>query len=287
MSRGPKRRTIVFVDYSAMRDSFKDLMFPGHHHLPPENINFENMGRVLCSDDQEFIRINLYSGVPVELEWRDNSPFLNGIAAHPHEVFSAQRAMQTFDSLQQHINKSSFTKLHCGRMVSKRVQIKHGPAFQWAQDILAATSPNSMDDETKAFFDQAKELNSQAKAARIELSMRIMEIKEKKEIPSYLMGKYSHMMSNLLDERISFSEKGVDTLLTTDALEHCRNDAFDDAIIFSADEDFIPMVMAIQKTGRRVVHAFWNIRYNGFHLQTACDQSVLLGHEDISSFVSL
>ena len=59
------------------------------------------------------------------------------------------------------------------------------------------------------------------------------------------------------------------------------HDSFDDAVLFAADEDYIPLVEAVKRTGRRAIHAFWDVQNAGWPLQRACDRSVLLGREDL------
>jgi uncharacterized LabA/DUF88 family protein len=50
-------------------------------------------------------------------------------------------------------------------------------------------------------------------------------------------------------------EKGIDTAIVTDMIRLAWEDAWDVAVLASADADFIPAVDALQKKGLSVVHA--------------------------------
>lgn len=64
-------------------------------------------------------------------------------------------------------------------------------------------------------------------------------------------------------------EKGVDTALATDLIQAAIDNLFDDAILISADADFVPAVELVQnRTGKRVIHA--HIRPQGQELRNAC-----------------
>ena len=64
-------------------------------------------------------------------------------------------------------------------------------------------------------------------------------------------------------------EKGVDTALATDLIQAALDDLFDDAILISADADFVPAVELVQnRTRKRVIHAYF--RPLGQELRNAC-----------------
>lgn len=280
MSRGPKRRTMVFVDYSGLRDTLRQNQWLINGSRDFE-IDFEKLGILLCGPEREFIRLNLYTGTPVVVNEEADSFFMHGYKVHDHEAFVARKVQLAFQNLVRQVdNRSNYTSLYCGRMVLRRVTLKHGPAFEWAQKLFMALGSGQMDEETGSFFSKAKKLNFEAKNARDDLFKRIIEAKQKNIIPTDLMSEYSSRMSELIDEQLVFSEKGVDTKLTVSMMEHCMNDSFDDAILFAADEDYIPLVNAVKRTGRRVVHAFWDVRNIGWPLRRICDESILLGKND-------
>ena len=285
MARGPKRRTMVFVDYSALRDTLRKNSWLANHAGPHAELDFEKLGRVL-SGENEFIRLNLYTATPVEVEDRDDGQYMHNLFVHDHESYRAKIVQRTFHDLVRQVDgRSSFTDLHCGRMVLRRVQLKHGPAFEWAQNLFLASDQSAEGEETRDFFSKAAKLNAEAKSAREELSRRVIDMKNQGEIPPEMMSSYTWKLSELMDEQLDFTEKGVDTKLTVQMLEHCMHDSFDDAILFAADEDYIPLVEAVKRTGRRVIHAFWDVQNIGWQLRRVCDKSILLGKDDVADLL--
>jgi uncharacterized LabA/DUF88 family protein len=89
----------------------------------------------------------------------------------------------------------------------------------------------------------------------------------------------------LRDEAISFQEKGVDTLLTVEIMEGCLRDTFDVAILVAADENYVPLVEAVKRDGRRVVHAFLDVANFGRRLRLACDTFRVITEADLTGFV--
>ncbi len=89
----------------------------------------------------------------------------------------------------------------------------------------------------------------------------------------------------LRDEAISFQETGVNTLLTVEMTEGCLRDTFDVAILFAADEDYVPLVEAVKRDGRRVVHAFLDVPDFGRRLRLACDYCRVVTEADLGQFV--
>ncbi|MBU2503130.1 NYN domain-containing protein [bacterium] len=283
MARGPQRRTMVFVDYSALRDTLKKNPHLAGDAGPFAEIDFEKLGRLLAGEDREFIRLNLYTATPVEAEDRDDGPYMHNLRVHEHEAYRARAVQRTFQDLVRQVDgRSSFTDLHCGRMVLRRVQLKHGPAFEWAKDLFAASGQGK---EAMDFFLKAADLNARARGAREELGRRVIQLKEQGLIPQEMMSAYAWRLSELMDEQLDFTEKGVDTQLTVQMLEYCMNDSFDDAILFAADEDYIPLVEAVKRTGRRVIHAFWAVPNVGWPLQRVCDSSILLGKDELKDLL--
>ena len=285
MSRGPKRRAMVFVDYSGLRAALKQNPHLVGQSSPHATLDFTKLGQRLCSDDGEFIRLNLYSGEPVEVTETDEGLFMHSLKVHDHEAYRARLIMGAYQSLTGHVNSQAYVELNSGRMVLRRVEFKHGPAFQWVQNLLATIDRRSGDEDFDTIFSRAASINVEAKAARDNLSQLIVRLKDQGRIPASMMGGYSGRISQLMDESLDFTEKGVDTRLTVQLLEHCMNDSFDDAVLFAADEDYIPLVEAVKRTGRRVIHAFWDVKGSGYPLQCACDHSILLGPEDFQGLL--
>lgn len=69
-------------------------------------------------------------------------------------------------------------------------------------------------------------------------------------------------------------EKGIDTGLATDLIRLAWDDAYDTAVLVSADADFIPVVRFVQEKGKRVIHACFPP--SGSELQRVCWGSVNL-----------
>ena len=58
-------------------------------------------------------------------------------------------------------------------------------------------------------------------------------------------------------------EKGVDTAIVTDMLQHAWDDTYDIGVLLSADADFIPAVRFLNRRGKKIVHAgFTNLGHN-------------------------
>ena len=286
MARGPLRRAAVFVDYSALRDNLRKWITgpDAPRYDPSWAIDYEKLGRLLCGPEREFVRTSLYTGTPVAAEERDGGTYAGGVLLHEHEAYKARSVMRSFSRLQEHVEtRCRYTRLVTGRMVGRRVELRHGPAFEWAQLVLTAVGGGAMDGEDREFFERAARVNSEAREARDRLSRRLAGLREKGRIPPNLMSAYGRRMAELLDEQLDFTEKGVDTRLTVEMLERCMIDAFDDAILFAADEDYIPLVEAVQRTGRRVIHAFWDMPNPGWALRKACDDRVVVGREGLEA----
>ena len=52
-------------------------------------------------------------------------------------------------------------------------------------------------------------------------------------------------------------EKGIDVMLAVDIADMARTDAFDTAVVFSADTDLLPALEAAVRIGKRVETATW------------------------------
>ncbi len=288
MARGIQRRAMVFVDYSALRASLKkDFRTPGTRWVDPNSeLDYEKLGRWLCGDQSEFIRLNLYTGTPVTITETENGSTLGRIELHDHEAFLARGVSRGFKDLEYNVNNNSrYTRLATGRMMARRVELRHGEAFAWAQAVLEECGEGGMSAADQEFFTEAAEINQEAKDARDDLCRRIIALKEEGRIPKEKMGSYSRRLAQLLGEQLDFTEKGVDTKLTVEMLELCMNDSYDDAILFAADEDYVPLVEAVKKTGRHVIQAFWDIPNPGWVLRQACDDSVVVPRDVLPSLL--
>lgn len=63
----------------------------------------------------------------------------------------------------------------------------------------------------------------------------------------------------------------------------CLRDAFDVAILVAADEDYVPLVEAVKRDGRHVVHAFLDVPNYGRRLRLACDDYRVIAELDLAA----
>ncbi len=92
--------------------------------------------------------------------------------------------------------------------------------------------------------------------------------------------------SILRKDTIHFQENGIDTLLTAEMMEGCLRDTFDVAILFAAHEDYVPLVEAVKRDGRRVVHAFLDVPHFGRRLRLASDDYRIVTTADLESLAN-
>ncbi len=287
MPPSPSRRTMVFIDGSAFRDTIQRYWYGqlrGRQELVQD---YYALGRLLCAEDQELIRVNYYTGRPVDVEelapGADGEPRyrMGRMELHDHEAHRARRVLEGHRKLEEHIKRCQYTRLATGRVVAHRRQHRYGPAFQWAEVVLKAAGGGTSAEADASLFDQATQSNRESKRLRLQLVARLQVLADENAIPGDLMGRYTEFITTLRDESIRFQEKGVDTLLTVEVLELCMRDAFDDAILFAADEDYVPLVEAIKRDGRRVIHAFLDVPTHGRRLREACDDWRTVSIEDL------
>ena len=75
----------------------------------------------------------------------------------------------------------------------------------------------------------------------------------------------------LLDRTV---EKGVDTAIVTDMLQHAWDNTYDVGVLLSGDRDFIPAVQFLNRKGKKVIHAsFTNL---GQELANECWKQINL-----------
>ena len=63
-------------------------------------------------------------------------------------------------------------------------------------------------------------------------------------------------------------EKGVDTSLVVDLIQHATDDTYDRAVLVSGDADFVPAVELVQRLGKQVIHGHFRNQAN--ELMKAC-----------------
>ncbi len=287
----PIRRTMVFIDGSAFRDTIQRYWYGqlrGRQELVQD---YYALGKLLCNDDQELIRVNYYTGQPVgveELPLRSEVEprfAMGGMELHDHEAHRARRVLENHRKLEEHIKRCKYTRLATGRVVARRRHHRYGPAFQWAAEVLKSAGGETPAEADTSLFDQATQSNRESKRLRLQLVARLQSLADENAIPSDLMGRYTEFITTLRDESIRFQEKGVDTLLTVEVLELCMCDAFEDAILFAADEDYVPLVEAMKRDGRRVIHAFLDVPNYGRRLRDTCDDWRVVTRDELRATI--
>lgn len=63
-------------------------------------------------------------------------------------------------------------------------------------------------------------------------------------------------------------EKGIDTAIVVDLIQHAADKTYDRAVLVSGDADFVPAVEFIQRSGTQVIHAHFRNQAN--QLMNAC-----------------
>jgi NYN domain len=286
MSRGPLRRAMLFIDGSALRDTLKSDFYGDLGPGLIARIDYHRLGLHLCGESREFVRANYYTAVPATYRVADGKKFMGVDELHPHEAFMTDRAMMQFEELKNHLtNTCKYTRLVTGRLVPRRSGSYIRPVLDWAQEVLAGAGGGRQADSDRTLMEDAQAVVIQARIARTKLAERIVDLHDSRRIPSHLMSAYNRFVSDLLGQYIDFSEKGVDTSLAVDMLELCMNDAFDDAFLLAADEDFVPMVEAVKRTGRHVIHASIESPKNegyGYFLRNASDDHVVIPKKELA-----
>src|SRR5882672_2772193 len=79
------------------------------------------------------------------------------------------------------------------------------------------------------------------------------------------------------------TEKRVDTRLVAELIQYAANSAFDDAVLVSGDDDFVPAVEAVNALGKRVWVATWSAEELSTDLRVRCFGQIRLS-EGIPAF---
>lgn len=77
-------------------------------------------------------------------------------------------------------------------------------------------------------------------------------------------------------------EKGVDIKIASDMLRLAYSDAYDTAILVSADGDYVDAVEGVKERGKHVENAYFN-RGSSYHLRKACDRFVEITQDIINT----
>lgn len=74
---------------------------------------------------------------------------------------------------------------------------------------------------------------------------------------------------------VYFVEKGVDVSIAVDMLKLSYQNAYDTAILISADGDFATAIEAVKDLGKHTEVAYFKSAFS-YHLRNACDKIILL-----------
>jgi uncharacterized LabA/DUF88 family protein len=89
----------------------------------------------------------------------------------------------------------------------------------------------------------------------------------------------------VFDLKPDLVQKGVDTLITMDLMNHSRSDNYDWALLIAGDRDLLDPVRAVQNNGRRVVLATPNGGSVAPLLRRRADQFVTIDTATLEQFV--
>jgi hypothetical protein len=130
---------MVFLDGGAIGATLKKhYRGIGTGELRPEaSIDYERMGALVCGQGREFVRLNYYTAKPAFYGQRNladgtRRAIMGDIELLPHEVNNADRALNNFKQLKDHIDRRCrYTTLLNGRMVPTRVETSLKNAVDW------------------------------------------------------------------------------------------------------------------------------------------------------------
>lgn len=157
MSGSHLRRTMVFIDGSAFRDTIQRFwhgQFRGRQELVQD---YCSLGRLLCSEDQELIRVNYYTGRPVDIEelppGADGEPRfkMGGMELHDHEAHRARRVLESHRKLEAHIKRCAYTRLATGRVVGRRRSADMDRHFPGSQTCSPQPAGSTRDRQSMNF----------------------------------------------------------------------------------------------------------------------------------------
>jgi hypothetical protein len=203
------RRTTDFIDGSALRDTLRKAYYDKFRRLE-ETIDYHAFGQFLCAADEQLVRVNYYTGEPVEItEVVDETtgkpkPKMGRIELGDHEAHRAQRVLDGRQRLVRHID-GRYARPATGRVVAHRRAHVHGTAFAWAQNVLIGSGVVRCWQQTKVSFDEAVHANQDARGYRRRLATRLDEIRDQKNIPLDLLPRFTEFVSVLRDEAIAFT----------------------------------------------------------------------------------
>jgi len=214
------------------------------------------------------------------------------VQRHPHEINNAKRVTDKFQVLSEYLTeRCKHTTLVMGRMVAfrKNDNASSKELFDWIERVFHnahSVNPSQISNDDRELLRQARKLNTQLVEAQCRLARKIQELHSLDLIrhKSWL----SRNLSKLLGTYIDFKEKGVDVKLAVDMLRLSMDDAYDDAVLFAADADYVPVARAVMKTGRRVIQAFVDVPGNPAYsspLRVKCDDGRTITQDELRDLI--
>lgn len=81
-----------------------------------------------------------------------------------------------------------------------------------------------------------------------------------------------------------YEEKGTDVMIAVDMVSLAYNNAFDEAVLFSADTDFSPAISELKRLGKVVIAGLIDQQKAG-RMKELCDDHFILTKKDIDLFI--
>ena len=141
------------------------------------------------------------------------------------------------------------------------------------QDIIAILGKNK---EIVNIFYYTALLDKTFDERRYNEHQRFLE--KIKQIPNFNVVLCNLRKVVLKDGSIDFEIKGDDIHLANDLIKGAFKDEFDEAIIVSGDEDFIPAIKTVQELNKKVTNAFFP-KSSSYLLRRCCNSSINLRKE--------
>ena len=99
-----------------------------------------------------------------------------------------------------------------------------------------------------------------------------------KQIPNFNVVLCNLRKTILKDGSIDYEIKGDDIYLANDLIKGAFKDEFDEAVIVSGDEDFVPAIKTVRELNKKITNAFFP-KSSSYLLRRCCDDSINLRKE--------
>ncbi|MEH7328097.1 NYN domain-containing protein [Priestia megaterium] len=116
--------------------------------------------------------------------------------------------------------------------------------------------------------------------AKYQSNQRFIDTMNKKKKCIVRVGRLDYRGKDNEDKDI-YVEKGVDVHIAIDMLTLAFHNAYDNAIILSADTDYIPVVEQVRQMGKNVTLCIPDKQVAG-RMKAACDDWIVLNKEDLN-----